>query len=215
MKSEFHSVNRPVQPISDFLVRGATVVDCGCYGWRLSERCQSVQARLIGVDRSEPPGRPKYVEFAAMEGGDIHLPSDDADVVIASHILEHLQEPLAFMQELMRITRPGGVIWVESPSELSALRVASSDPEDHSFASFWDDPTHVRPWSPGALYRLAIACRCVPLAISRCDADGIPSTRMVCRKPIGTHPASTPRYVGLRTVNPGIENAWNHVWSNA
>lgn len=213
--TEFLSVNRPVQPVSHYIAHGSIVVDCGCYGWRLTEHCKSVQARLIGVDRSEPPGRPNGVEFSSMEGAEIDLPNDGADVVIASHILEHLQEPLAFMQELSRITRPGGVIWIESPSELSALREASSDPEDHSFSSFWDDPTHVRPWSPGALYRLAISCRCVPLAISRSDADGIPSTRMVCRKPIGDHLDQAPRYVGLRAVNPGIANAWNHIWRNA
>lgn len=215
MMNELLSVNRSVQPISDFIVRGSTVVDCGCYGWRLSEPCQSVQARLIGVDRSEPPGRPTGVDFAAMEGTEIDLPNEVADFVIASHILEHLQEPLAFMQELMRITRPGGVVWIESPSELSALRIASSDPEDHSFVSFWDDPTHVRPWSPGALYRLAISCQCVPVAISRSNTDGIPSCRMVCRKPIDGHQVSTPKYVGLRSVSPGISNAWNHIWSTA
>lgn len=215
MTNELLSVNRSVQPIDNYIDRDSVVVDCGCYGWRLSEPCQSAQARLIGVDRSEPPGRPNGVDFAAMKGTDIDLPNETADLVIASHILEHLQEPLAFMQELMRITRPGGVIWIESPSELSALRIASSDPEDHSFVSFWDDPTHVRPWSPGALYRLAISCRCVPVGISRSNADGIPSCRMVCRKPIDDYKASTPKYVGLRSVNPGISNAWNHIWSNA
>lgn len=54
----------------------------------------------------------------------------------------------------MRITRRGGVIWIEAPSELAVQPVSSSDAEDHSFESFWDDPTHIRPWTPGALYRL-------------------------------------------------------------
>ena len=145
----------------------------------------------------------------------IELDDDVADVVVASHILEHIQEPVAFMRELMRITRPGGVIWIEAPSELAAMTCASNDPEDHSFSSFWDDPTHVRPWSPGAMYRLALSCQCMPVAISRCDAGGIPSTRMIGRKPMDCHAAPSTRYVSLRNVSPGIENAWDHVWGNA
>lgn len=191
-----------------------TVVDCGCFGWRLAQQCSLVGAKLIGVDQVEPPHRPSGAEFAAMRGLSIDLEDNIADVVIASHILEHIHEPVAFLRELMRITNPGGLVWIEAPSELATMTVASSDPEDHSFCSFWDDPTHVRPWSPGALYRLALSCQCLPLAISRCDAGGIPSTRMLGRKPLDCVSAPSTRYVSLRGVAPGIHNAWAHIWGS-
>ncbi|ABD72023.1 Methyltransferase type 11 (plasmid) [Rhodoferax ferrireducens T118] len=200
--------------VEDCIVRGATVVDCGCYGWRLAAHCTRAEARLIGVDQLEPPGRPVGTAFACIHGLAIDLDDDVADVVVASHILEHVQEPTVFMLELMRITKPGGVIWIEAPSELSALINASSDSEDHSFLSFWDDPTHVRPWTPGALYRLALSCQCVPVAISRCNAGGIPSSRMVGRKPMGLSGLPSTRYVSLRDVEPGLSNAWHHVWGS-
>lgn len=215
MNNERRSINHQAPPVSDLILQGATVVDCGCYGWRLAEHCLQVGSRLIGVDQAEPPNIPAGVCFAIMQDLTIDLENGVADVVVASHILEHIQEPVIFLSELLRITRPGGLIWIEAPSELAAMAVASSDPEDHSFDSFWDDPTHVRPWSPGAMYRLALSCRCIPVAISRCDAGGIPSTRMIGRKPMDCQVAPSTRYVSLRGVAPGVENAWNHVWGSS
>jgi SAM-dependent methyltransferase len=215
MNTEHRSVNRHAPPVNELIAQGTVVVDCGCYGWRLAEHCRLVGAQLIGADRAEPPEIPNGVEFAMIRGLSIELDDDLADVVVASHILEHIQEPVAFVCELMRITRPGGAIWIEAPSELAAMTSASNDPEDHSFESFWDDPTHVRPWSPGAMYRLALSCQCIPVAIGRCDAGGIPSTRMIGRKPMNLRAAPSTRYVSLRGVSPGVKNAWNHVWGNA
>ncbi|ART57247.1 hypothetical protein CBP36_19620 (plasmid) [Acidovorax carolinensis] len=204
---------KQMAPSAEFIInQGATVVDCGCYGWRLADRCEQVGAMLIGVDQSEPPGRPRNVTFAPISAGVIALPDGVADVVVASHVLEHVIAPVEFMWELTRITSPGGLIWLEAPSELSAKPIASTEADDHSFESFWDDPTHIRPWTPGALYRLALSCHCVPLAISRCDAGGIPSARMVARKSAVIQPAMRPRYVSLRNVPPGVQNAWAHVW---
>lgn len=191
---------------------GMKVVDCGCYGWRLADHCTRVGATLIGVDQVEPPNKPPSAEFAMIRDGVMSLPDGYADVVVASHIQEHVIDPVAFMQELMRVTRPGGLIWIEAPSELSAIPCASDDAEDHEFVNFWDDPTHIRPWTPGAMYRLALSCHCLPLGIGRCDAGGIPATRMLGRKPEDAVVALPSRYVSLRGVDPGVGNAWVHVW---
>jgi SAM-dependent methyltransferase len=213
MYAAIDAVERIVPAVDEVIRPGVlTVVDCGCYGWRHAAHCQRVGASLIGVDQAEPPGRPPGAAFAAINKGVVELPGGSADVVIASHVLEHVVAPVDFMWELMRITRRGGLIWIEAPSELSAQPVASDDAEDHSFESFWDDPTHIRPWTPGALYRLALSCHCMPLAISRCDAGGIPSVRMMGRKPYFADAVQQPRYVSLRGVPPGVVNAWRHVW---
>lgn len=37
-------------------------------------------------------------------------PDDSFDVVMAAHLLEHLHDPAAALQELVRVARPGGVI---------------------------------------------------------------------------------------------------------
>jgi SAM-dependent methyltransferase len=57
---------------------------------------------------------------------------DTFDSVYCSHLIEHLPNPLAFMQELARICCPGAVAIFRVP-------YGSSD-------NAWEDPTHVRPY---------------------------------------------------------------------
>lgn len=62
------------------------------------------------------------------------LPFDDdsVDESFGSHVLEHLRNPLHFMGELWRVTKPGG-------TAKFLLPYGSSD-------DAWEDPTHVRPY---------------------------------------------------------------------
>ena len=49
---------RMIPSSSEFLKRasrGDTVVDIGCYGWRLSDACINQGLNLVGVDQAEPP----------------------------------------------------------------------------------------------------------------------------------------------------------------
>ena len=53
--------------------------------------------------------------------------------VNASHIMEHLKDPCRFMDELWRITYPGGQVYIETPDAAN-------------FDLAWCDPTHKRPF---------------------------------------------------------------------
>jgi len=194
------------------LPQDSLVLDIGCFGWRLAQACASHGHRLIGLDRAEPPDRPAAAGFALMNGVQLDLPDDLGHLTVAAHVLEHLDQPILFFAELARVTAPGGLIWIEAPSELSAMPRASDDPADHAFVSFWDDPTHVRPWTPAAFYRLALSCQCLPLACGRAQTGGIPVSRMLARKPLDVHGRPPTTYVSLLGVEPGLEAAWRAVW---
>ena len=43
---------------------------------------------------------------------------EEWDLVVCAQTLEHVTDPLSTMQELMRITRPGGAIYLEVPNEI-------------------------------------------------------------------------------------------------
>lgn len=194
------------------LPRGSRVVDVGCFGWTLGRPCAAAGHCLIGVDRAEPPGRPEGAGFATMQGSQLTLPDDCAELVVASHVLEHLTDPVTLFGELARIAAPGAFIWVESPSELAALGRSTDDPTDHSFKSFWDDPTHVRPWPPAALYRLALSWKCTPVETGRARAGDIPVARLLAKKPTGAKGRTPYSFVSLRDVPPGLQAAWAAVW---
>jgi SAM-dependent methyltransferase len=194
------------------LREGAAVVDVGCHGWLLDEASRASGVRYLGVDRVEPPDRPAHARFVRASDGAIDLPDDHCELAVASHVLEHVPDPIAFMTELVRIVKPGGQLWMESPSELGCQSVASDDVEDQRFLSFWDDPTHVRPWTPGAFYRLAISCQAVPIAIQRGQTGDVPVSTMLAIKPPHLRGKPRARYVTLKNVRYGLRAAYETVW---
>lgn len=204
-----------VEQIIGRLPEGATVLDVGCFGWRLAEQALARRLQLVGVDLMEPPGRPQGVGYASIENNQILMPDSRCDLLVASHVLEHVVDATRFMRELMRVAKPGGLIFMESPSELACITPASNDPTDHRFINFWDDPTHIRPWTPGAMYRLALSCQALPVSIQRTDAGGIPVVQMVAQKPTWVAGRGQHKYVSLRGVEAGLHSAWEAVWGNS
>jgi SAM-dependent methyltransferase len=91
---------------------------------------RDVRPGWINVDSQRLPGVDIIADLDACRTQRLPLPSDWADGFLASHILEHLRDPLALMQELHRIARPGARAVIQVP-------YGSSDDAD-------EDPTHVR-----------------------------------------------------------------------
>jgi SAM-dependent methyltransferase len=67
------------------------------------------------------------------------------DVVRAKEIIEHVPDALGFVSRLRQLIRPGGLFLVHVPSPYS---------QAYPVGNFWDDYTHVRPFSRLGLRRL-------------------------------------------------------------
>ena len=70
---------------------------------------RSKTVRSVGVDLDSPLADRK------MDLRRLDLPDDSFDVVICSHVLEHIQEDREAMAELYRVLRPGGFALVLVP----------------------------------------------------------------------------------------------------
>lgn len=99
------------------------LADVGCGTGRLWRRLHDRFALGIGVDVIRFDGLPSDLDFRGAELDTHRLPINDADVDVAAAVetIEHLENPRAFMRELTRITRPGGLVVVTTPNQLSAL----------------------------------------------------------------------------------------------
>jgi SAM-dependent methyltransferase len=81
-----------------------------------------LQASETGVVSREAAGTPHWVAVApgravstgAIVGDGYCLPFADsaADVCFSSNVLEHVEDPTAFITEMLRVTKPGGVVYV-------------------------------------------------------------------------------------------------------
>jgi SAM-dependent methyltransferase len=58
------------------------------------------------------PGRLAPGRTVAGDGNLLPIPDGVADVTFSSNVLEHVPEPARFLDEMVRVTRPGGVIYV-------------------------------------------------------------------------------------------------------
>jgi trans-aconitate methyltransferase len=67
------------------------------------------------------------------------LPDAFYDCIVCSHVVEHLNDGVGVVRRLAGKLKPGGTIYVETPSPRS-LRF----PSMRGTLNFWDDATHVR-----------------------------------------------------------------------
>jgi 2-polyprenyl-3-methyl-5-hydroxy-6-metoxy-1,4-benzoquinol methylase len=114
---------------------GGVLLDVGCGAGNLwsyvSDRQEPHSAQLqkfpayryIGVDAVRYEGFPPEAEFITLDldAGKVPLTDAFADVVCAVEIIEHLENPRAFVRELVRLTKPDGLVIVTTPNQLSLL----------------------------------------------------------------------------------------------
>lgn len=93
-------------------------------------------ARALGID----------ARLGMTRADCLALPFPDAsfDVLIASHIIEHLEAPERLLMESLRVLRPGGVLRLSCPSRNHGMRVSrwlgmELDPEDHQVLGYRRD----------------------------------------------------------------------------
>jgi SAM-dependent methyltransferase len=144
------------------LPQGGRVLDVGCLGFGQYKLAQSIgRSDLLhsGVDFSAPSAVPEGYNFASadLNASPIPFGDDTFDLVVASHVMEHIRDPIRFFGDCVRVCRPGGLMLLSTPSERSLwLPGCFFEHEKFYSTSYFDDPTHVgRPQTAGSLVRLA------------------------------------------------------------
>ena len=104
---------------------GKTVLDAACgtgYGSALlAETAQSVVGVDIARDAVEYARRhfgSPNVQYAQADCLALPLPSGHFDLIVAFEIIEHLENPEAFLAELRRVLHPSGLLILSTPNRL-------------------------------------------------------------------------------------------------
>ena len=191
----------------------ARVIDYGCYNWTAAANAAKAgrgDLEHIGIDlHAEPPGRPSGARFSLLAATGAPLPEGDADLVVAANVLEHCTDAIGVFGTLIAAAKPGGLVYLEAPSEFTLFERSDPDVEGQGYSSFWDDPTHVRPWPPAALYRLGLSYGARPEACHYAFRAGLHSGIALIRR-IDPGPPRY-RYVSLTDCPRGVDAALAHV----
>ena len=119
---------------------GARVLDVGCGVGQVVARLTDAGFEAFGVDVSEPniTRARKFSERCQLYDGR-RLPFPDAYFagVGALNVLEHVEEPEAFLIELVRVAAPGGQVIVSSPNFFRALGFRDYHPKMRGLSNKW------------------------------------------------------------------------------
>ena len=98
------------------------VLDVGCADGRALNWYRQVErfeVKTYGVDFD-----PIAVERARQQGHTVYegrfeeadIPDDFFDLVVATHVIEHVADPRIFAEQALRVLKPGGIFLVETPN---------------------------------------------------------------------------------------------------
>ena len=103
------------------------IVDVGCGAGRLRTFLGDIIDSYAGVDAIRYEGLPHGMAFmrADLNRDPIPVPDQSADVAISIETIEHLENPRAFVREMVRIVKPGGWIVVTTPNQRSLVSLGA------------------------------------------------------------------------------------------
>jgi len=159
---------------------GGELVDVGCGRGDLFQRLPATVASYTGVDLVRYDGFPAS-PGARFRKGDLNqrLPVEDsaADIVVSIETSEHLENPRALFRELVRSVRPGGLLLVTTPNQLSLLSKLSFVLKDHH-ANFQavHYPAHITALLPSDLMNIGAELKLEQARIVFSDDGRMPGT---------------------------------------
>lgn len=168
------------------------LIDVGCGQGRLHNFLDSSKQAYIGVDIVRYPDFPEDYKFiqSDLDTDRINVLDNYADITCSLETIEHLENPRAFMRELVRITKPGGLLIVTTPNQLSLLSKLTLIFKNQ-FNAFQESPgcypAHITALLEVDLIRIAAECQLTSIDSHYTNYGRIPGTSK-----------SWPQYFGFR-----------------
>jgi SAM-dependent methyltransferase len=129
------------------------LLDIGCGGGGLIDQLSGEGFKMTGVERDV--AALSHRQLNVLEGSAENLPplpQASFDGVVFSHVLEHLNDPVAAVRNAAKLLRPGGKLFCEVPNNESMIAEQSKLSWEHL-----DIPRHINFFSEKTLRKLMAA----------------------------------------------------------
>lgn len=119
---------------------GARTLDVGCGVGQVVRRLREAGFEAVGVEVSEPSvvrARAAGLDCRSYDGRRLPFPDGHFASAGALNVLEHVDEPEAFLADLARVVEPGGRVVVSSPNFLRAFGWRDYHPVMRGLGNKW------------------------------------------------------------------------------
>lgn len=114
---------------------------------------------FAAVDIAGPPARmPRHTHFALadLESDRLSFPDRSFDAITCMHVVEHLRTMTNLWNEVSRLLKPGGRVYIETPGPESVTTPSPpASLRGGVTVNFYDDPTHIEPIPIASLAKAA------------------------------------------------------------
>ncbi|MCD8352160.1 MAG: class I SAM-dependent methyltransferase [Planctomycetaceae bacterium] len=142
---------------------GVRILDAGCgEGMQISilkKILPNASFSALDIARSPSLKDEEICDFHECNFDEDRMPygDDTFDYVYSQHVIEHLHNPMNFIKECYRVLKTGGFLYIECPDvRWSLLPHLPFVTGKRGGFNFWDDPTHLRPWSRPSLSKATV-----------------------------------------------------------
>ena len=137
------------------------ILDMGCdtSGRQITHLANLTRGEVVGINIPEafPTAEAKRVAgpramLVRMDGMNLEFPDNSFDLVISANVMEHVSDPIRYIREAARVTKPCGLSYFETAPVWSSARghhvmesmIAENCPQE---ASFKDDGSIIPDWA--------------------------------------------------------------------
>lgn len=183
-RSEATVYRRVADLVREVGARPGRLYDVGCGSGGLASVLRPCFTEYVGVDIARYPGFPEE-PWARFIQADLNvtpypLPDGEADVVVSAETIEHLENPRALLRELYRLLKPGGVLVLTTPNQLSLLSKLTLVLRNE-FNAFQEAPglypSHITALLEVDLRRMAAECGFRDITIDYTHSGRVPGSR--------------------------------------
>lgn len=152
-KLPHYKIKHIVQFISS-LPQGAVLLDMGCGSGKAIRLINSLRpdVKIIATDITNMATfLPEGTEFYQVSADDLDtvIAENSLDAVISEHVIEHMVYPNKMFENTFKLLKPGGKVYIETPNWTRLFMPFSP-------LYFWNDYTHIHPYSRTAFRRAFI-----------------------------------------------------------
>lgn len=156
-------------------IRGKTVADVGCGGGALLDHLRGVATKILAIEPAIP------FSDSLQERGYTWFPSareaatlfkDKVDIVLSTQVIEHVSDPVSFLEDISQLLGPNGLAVISTPNRRDILMELLPD----DFPQFFYRTQHRWSFDAGSLSKCAASAGLFVAEIRHVHRYGIANT---------------------------------------